>query len=301
MSKEMDINIDRVPLDTEEKRRELTDSGYIILDSSSTDFRVLKNKKPIILDSGVVVFVCLAGEGRMVVDMNTIRIRRGSFVLLLPYSVVQIVEASDDIDIKLIATGLGFLEKLVMLQPVGNYEAQIREEPSLLLGEEKLREIGEIYYFVERRYSEACGPLAKEVRNTLMTFLALEVVSLFAMTRPAERRKLTRQEQVFRNFTVSLSKNFREHRTVEFYADEACLTPKHFSTVIKNRSGKLPSEWIAERTVVLIKFLLDNTAMSVQEIANELNFPNQSFFTRYFKIHAGYTPTGYRSREDRGI
>lgn len=251
-----------------------------------------------ILDSGVVVFVCLAGEGEIVVDMNTIRVRRGSFVLLLPYSVVQITEASDDIDIKLVATGFGFLEKLVMLQPVGNYESQLREEPSLLLSEERLGEIGEIYRFVEKCYSDAQGPLTNEIRNSLMTFLALEVVSLFVMNRPAEKRKLSRQEQIFRNFTVSLARNFREHRTVEFYADEACLTPKHFSTVIKGRSGKLPSEWITERTVALIRFLLDNTAMSIQEIANELNFPNQSFFTRYFKSHTGYTPTAYRSRPD---
>jgi len=101
---------------------------------------------------------------------------------------------------------------------------------------------------------------------------------------------------VFRHFTLSLSRNFREHRTVEYYAEEACLTPKHFSAVIKQRSGKLPTEWIMERTIVLIRFLLDNTDMSIQEIANELNFPNQSFFTRYFKNQTGMTPTAYRER-----
>ena len=295
----MHANLDRVPLDREVNGRELTDTGYLVLDSSSTDFRVLKNKKPMILDSGVVVFVCLAGEGKVVVDMNTIHIRRGSFVLLLPYSVVQIVEASDDIDITLVATGLGFLERLMMLQPVGNYESNIREEPSLMLSEAQLKELGDIYSFVEKCYSGVSGPLSKEIKNTLMTFLALEVVSLFATNRPAEKKKLSRQEQIFRNFTVSLSRNFREHRTVEFYADEACLTPKHFSTVIKQRSGKLPSEWIAERTVVLIKFLLENTTMSIQEIANELNFTNQSFFTRYFKTYTGYTPSAYRMLKNK--
>ena len=54
-------------------------------------------------------------------------------------------------------------------------------------------------------------------------------------------------------------------------------------------------DWITERTIVLIKFLLKNTDKSIQEICNELNFPNQSFFTRYFKSHTGLTPTEFRA------
>lgn len=287
--------IESIPLEQQSKEKELSE-GYLALDSSSTNFHALKNRNPMILDAGAVVFICLGGEGKIIVDMHTISVRRGSFVLLLPYSVIQVVETSDDIEISLVATGLGFLEKLVMLQPVENYVSRIREDPHLSLSEEQLAEIKYVYRFVEERYSGAKGPLIKDIKNTLMTYLALEIVSLYALNQPAEKRKLSRQEQVFRHFTLSLAKNFREHRTVEFYAEEACLTPKHFSAVIKQRSGKLPTEWIIERTIVLIRFLLDNTDMSIQEIANELNFPNQSFFTRYFKNQTGMTPTAYRDR-----
>lgn len=291
------MSINSASFDRESKKKELSDAGYLILNSSSMDFNGLKNKGPMILDAGVVVFVCLGGEGRIVVDMNTFHIKKGGFMLILPYSVVQILEFSADLDVTLIATGFGFLDKLVMLQPVENYVTRIREQPYLLLGEQQLEDAERVYAFVEKRYSEAYGPLASEIRNTLMTFFALEIVSLYAVNQPVEKRKLSRHEQIFRHFTVSLAKNFREHRTVEFYAEEACLTPKHFSMVIKQRSGKLPSEWIIERTVLLIKFLLGNSALSVQEIANELNFPNQSFFTRYFKKHTGRTPTAYRGRQ----
>lgn len=288
--------IDPVPLNGRDKKKELADKGYLILDSSSTDFHVLKNKNPMILDVGVVVFVCLAGEGKIVVDMNTLHIQRGCFVLLLPYSVIQIVEISEDAEITLIATGFGFLEKLTMLQPVENYESRIREEPCILLSEKQLEDAKATYEFIEKQYARAHGPLVQEIRNTLMTYLSLEIVTFFAVNQPAEKRKLSRQEQIFRNFTISLAKNFKERRTVEFYAQEACLTSKHFSNVIKQRSGKLPMEWITERTIALTKFLLYNTNMSIQEISNELNFPNQSFFTQYFKSHAGVTPTAYRTQ-----
>lgn len=271
-----------------------TDNSYLKLDSSSTDFHELKAKIPFILDAGVVVFVCLGGEGKIVVDMQTISIRRGSIVILLPYSVIQLADISDNTRITLIATGMGFLEKLALSQPVENYVEKIREMPCLQLSENQLEQAKKIYLFVEKLYKEATGPLKQEIRSSLLTLLALEIVTLFAENKESGNPRLSRQDQVFRNFTISLAKNVSQHRTVEFYANEACLTPKYFSTVIKKRSGKLPMDWITERTIVLIKFLLQNSDKSIQEISNDLNFPNQSFFTRYFKNHTGFTPTAFR-------
>ena len=270
------------------------DNSYLKLDSSSTDFNELKAKIPLILDAGVVVFVCLKGEGKIVVDMQTISIRRGSIVILLPYSVIQLADISDDTRITLIATGMGFLDKLALSQPVENYVEKIREMPCLQLNENQLEQAKKIYLFVEELYKEATGPLKQEIRSSLLTLLALEIVTLFAENKESGNPRLSRQDQVFRNFTISLAKNVSKHRTVEYYANEACLTPKYFSTLIKKRSGKLPMDWITERTVVLIKFLLLNSDKSIQEISNELNFPNQSFFTRYFKSHTGVTPTAFR-------
>ena len=276
-----------------EKNKNL-DNSYLKLDSSSTDFHELKAKIPFILDAGVVVFVCLEGEGKIVVDMQTISIRRGSIVILLPYSVIQLADISDNTRITLIATGMGFLEKLALSQPVENYVEKIREMPCLQLSENQLKQAKKIYLFVEKLYKEATGPLKQEIRSSLLTLLALEIVTLFAENKESGNPRLSRQDQVFRNFTISLAKNVSQHRTVEFYANEACLTPKYFSTVIKKRSGKLPMDWITERTIVLIKFLLHNSDKSIQEISNDLNFPNQSFFTRYFKSHTGFTPTAFR-------
>ena len=232
------------------------DNSYLKLDSSSTDFNELKAKIPLILDAGVVVFVCLKGEGKIVVDMQTISIRRGSIVILLPYSVIQLADISDDTRITLIVTGMGFLDKLALSQPVENYVEKIREMPCLQLNENQLEQAKKIYLFVEELYKEATGPLKQEIRSSLLTLLALEIVTLFAENKESGNPRLSRQDQVFRNFTISLAKNVSQHRTVEFYANEACLTPKYFSTVIKKRSGKLPMDWITERTIVLIKFLL---------------------------------------------
>lgn len=256
----------------------------------------LWNRNPKILDAGVVLFICQSGEGKMVIDMNTHFIRRGTFCLLLPFTAIQILEYTEDLQVTAITAGIEFLEKLTLLQPVEDYMDIIQENPCLALDDEQLKNVKEIYNFTKNRLADKHRPLAIEIRDTLLILMSLEVLSLYAQLKPTEKRKLSRQEQIFRNFTFSLSKNFREHRDVEFYAEEACLTPRHFSTIIKKKSGKLPTQWIAERTIIIIKFLLENSDMAIQEICNELNFPNQSFFSRYFRKHTGMTPKEYRMK-----
>ena len=66
------------------------------------------------------------------------------------------------------------------------------------------------------------------------------------------------------------------------------------STLIKRISGKSVSEWIDNYVILEAKTLLKYSNMSVQEIAYYLNFPNQSFFGKYFRSHTGMTPSAYR-------
>lgn len=77
------------------------------------------------------------------------------------------------------------------------------------------------------------------------------------------------------------------HRSVSYYADALCYTPKHFSKVIKQACGRTPLDLINETTIEHIKYRLKRSDKSVKEIAEEFNFPNQSFFGKYVKMHLG--------------
>jgi AraC-like DNA-binding protein len=68
------------------------------------------------------------------------------------------------------------------------------------------------------------------------------------------------------------------------------------SSVIRSSSGKSAGEWIDERTVLEVKTLLKTTGMTIQQIADELNFPTQSSFGRYFKRIVGTSPKEYRKK-----
>ena len=95
-----------------------------------------------------------------------------------------------------------------------------------------------------------------------------------------------------------LSKDKGMHRSVSYFANELCYTPKHFSKVIKQACGRTPLDLINETTVEHIKYRLKRSEKSIKEIAEEFNFPNQSFFGKYVKAHLGTSPANYRNRKE---
>lgn len=57
---------------------------------------------------------------------------------------------------------------------------------------------------------------------------------------------------------------------------------------------KTVGEWIDELVILEAKALLNSLSMNIQEIADRLNFANQSFFGKYFKHYTGMSPKEYR-------
>ena len=62
------------------------------------------------------------------------------------------------------------------------------------------------------------------------------------------------------------------HRSVAYYADQLCYSPKYLSTVIKKVCGKAPLTLINEHAMEQIKFQLKHSDMSMKELADYFDF-----------------------------
>ena len=85
-------------------------------------------------------------------------------------------------------------------------------------------------------------------------------------------------------------------RKVDDFAKQLNVTPKYLSTILKETINRRPSMMIEHFTMGAIERRLRYTDMTMQEIANDLNFPNPSFFGKYCKEHLGMTPLEYRNK-----
>lgn len=85
-----------------------------------------------------------------------------------------------------------------------------------------------------------------------------------------------------------------KHRSVEWYANELCISSKHLTFISKKYSGKTANEWITEHVLEDIRYYLQQTDYSIKQICDKLGFPNTSFFGKYVKEHFGMTPVQVR-------
>ena len=72
------------------------------------------------------------------------------------------------------------------------------------------------------------------------------------------------------------------------------ITPKHLSQAIKEFTNRNALNIIEEYVISEAKSMLLSTAMSIQQISDELNFSSQSVFGKYFRRVTGTSPSDYR-------
>lgn len=100
---------------------------------------------------------------------------------------------------------------------------------------------------------------------------------------------------VIRKFNLLVEKNYRTEHSVSFYAQELCKSPKTLSNLFAVYNHKSPSQVIQERILIEAKRLLSYTGKSVKEIAYDLGFEDVSYFSNFFKKHAGASPVEFRN------
>lgn len=110
-------------------------------------------------------------------------------------------------------------------------------------------------------------------------------------------RKYTRKQNLYHQFLSLLDTHCREQRDVSFYAKELCITTRYLWLITDElASRESPKEIIDKRFILEIKILLQSTDLSIQEIGQDLRFPDQSYLGRYFKRHTGISPSEYRNK-----
>ncbi len=100
--------------------------------------------------------------------------------------------------------------------------------------------------------------------------------------------------RIVSQFKERLAINYLRHRDVRFYASLASLSPKHFSSVIKEQTGKTAGEWIDEMVLLESKILLQKKELTIAQVADQLNFSDPSTFGKFFKNLTGQSPSAYR-------
>lgn len=166
------------------------------------------------------------------------------------------------------------------------------------LEEKEYDSLRKIFRVVAYLSSVECGSVSfvRATQHCIATILYIMHDAVRATEKGTSLRTRNRQNELFCKFFHLLILNYKQYRSVSYYADQLCFTSRYLSSVIRAASGRSATEWINDFVVSEAMYQLRHTTRSMQQIAYDMNFPNQSFFGRFFKTHVGCSPMEYRSK-----
>lgn len=99
---------------------------------------------------------------------------------------------------------------------------------------------------------------------------------------------------VLRNFEKLIEQNFTTLRMPKDYAKLLFVTPNHLNALCNQLTGKSAGDIIRNRVLLEAKRLLVNSNQNINEIAYNLSFEDNSYFSKFFKKYEGITPDEFR-------
>lgn len=99
---------------------------------------------------------------------------------------------------------------------------------------------------------------------------------------------------VLDNFRKLVNKHFAQYKLPKDYAALLYITPNHLNAVCQDFLGRSAGEIIRDRILVEAKRLLVNADTTISDIAYQLNFTDNSYFTKFFKKYTGTTPEEFK-------
>ena len=269
-----------------------------------TEYTMPNDKHPIhrypIRFDGLYIGLREKGKARFSINLKEFEVGHNDLVICSPDDLVQ---ATLDEDVHLVQSMIvssHFLKEMyISLNSFMPFFAARKDQPVFHLTDDEIKEIKSFFIGIKNAV-EGNDYFRIDITKRLLAAYLYKLGSIIYRHLPELQEEaakpLKREEILFKEFIRLVSEHHRKERRVDFYAERLFLSPKHFSTVIKKVSGKTAGQWIDEYVILEAKTLLKYSAMSIQEIAYYMSFPNPSFFGKYFRHHTGMSPSEYKTQ-----
>lgn len=110
----------------------------------------------------------------------------------------------------------------------------------------------------------------------------------------AEEMKEIKEPVILQKLKEAIEENFKTKHSPADYAQMLYITPKALAKITKNHFNKTLSSLINDRIIIEAKRELYLTNKTVKEIAYELGYEDEYYFSRFFKVNAEVSPQMYR-------
>lgn len=230
------------------------------------------------------------GQIRGIINLREVCFTEGMMAFVTPGSIVEPIEVSDDF----LLEGMGVPADKFLLAHGGHlpriFNGEMSDGSRMALENERS--------LVDRMFGTLRCLLAEpEISHEIVFNMVATISNYYNMLflREAPSAQSQHVDTIFSRFLRLVNLNCKREHRLAFYADKLCITERYLGTVVKQASGVGAKEWIDRALIFSAKVMLRHSDMQAARVADELCFPNASFFSKYFHRITGYTPSEYRA------
>ena len=247
----------------------------------------------------VSLIICRKGKMRIRVNLKEMTVEPNDVLLVTPGSIVDMVICEGECRMAVIHIDNDKVSHQPNVKILLQLRSIIKNESFVTrFSEAAIVQFVEAYKMVRRVIDDGSLRFKDEaIEGSFQVMAAYWMNEIAVQSESAKPTVLSRNEQLFQTFIRLVQKNYMVHREVSFYADQICITAKYLGVVVAQVSGRRPLDWIRDYVILDAKAMLLSREYSIQQISQLLNFPNPSFFSKYFREAVGYSPSKYLNKE----
>ena len=262
---------------------------------------VATNSEPIRCNH-LMIIVCFQGEMEIEVNYTSYTVRKDMLLIVNPFDIFTCRQCSEDFRSTVLATPPLALSNLIVDVDMRLYDS-IKRRRMLHLRAEHLDSFTKLTDYMKSVRALVPVDRFNQMAERMMTSFIILLDHLYAElgnTHGGSRECVSRKKELFSKFIHELIDSHSLSREVLFYANELGVSCGYLNEICNEVSNHSVKEIIDSAVTTRLKYELSYTSKSIQEIADEYNFPSQSYFCRYYKRMTGVTPTDFRKRRAEG-
>lgn len=247
---------------------------------------------------GCLFLICTRGECTVNIHLNSYVMKKDAIAVVFPEQFFQLVRQSPDCRFlfaafrKELIKGSSLFTKTIELVP------RIYENPVINLSKTLSDFLNDFLHLLIKATRMPEKWMLKEQFQVFYYQLMMYLASTNPKDKVATSQShYNRNQEIVKELSRLIIDNYKQERNISFYAEKMHLSPQHLSTTIKKTTGKTLTDIISNFVINDAQGKLKSTELTIQEIAYSLNFPDISFFGKYFKRYTGMSPKQYRNQQ----
>lgn len=242
--------------------------------------------------------LCEKGKLHMNYDNVSYSINENDLFICLPDNSIHLSSETAS-HIRMLSVNQKFLQKHYLLQRILiPYMLQIKQMPLFHIPEMEFNQIRHMMLCIDWHLAKCTS--SECIREAAIASVQMTLYNILQHIKSGNDKCIMssckREDELYLRFMTEVLLHYKKERRLDFYASKLCVSPKYLGTVLKNKTGKKAMELINSILIEDIKYQLRYTNDPIKAICDNFNFPNPSFFGKFFRMKVGQSPMGYREQ-----